>query len=79
MQPWHEAAGKHRPAGEHLRKGRSSLNTSLIAVTLLLTIASAMGLGIALGYWLITAILHLMGHQPEAKPAPAEQPLAVGN
>jgi len=67
-------------AGEHLRKGRSGLNTFLIAVTLLLTIVSALALGIALGYWLITAILHVMGHhRPEVKPAPAEQPLAISN
>jgi hypothetical protein len=55
------------------------LNAFFIAVTLLLTIVSALGLGIALGYWLVTAILHLMGHRPEVKPAPAEQQLAISN
>jgi hypothetical protein len=35
----------------------------------LLTIAGAMGLGIVLGYSTITAILQIMGHRPEVKPA----------
>jgi len=75
-----EGAGNIQPpGGEHLRKGRSGLNAFFIAVTLLLTIVSALGLGIALGYWLVTAILHLMGHRPEVKPAPAEQQLAISN
>lgn len=47
------------------------MNSLIIAVTLLLTIATAMGLGIVLGYGAITAILQIMGHRPEVKPAAA--------
>jgi hypothetical protein len=43
----------------------------MIAITLLLTIAGALGLGIVLGYGLITGILQIMGHRPEVKPAVA--------
>ncbi len=47
------------------------MNSLVIAITLMLTIAGALGLGIVLGYWAITGILQLMGHRPEPKPAAA--------
>ncbi len=47
------------------------MNTLLAALMLVLTIAAALGLGIILGYVLITAILHAMRPRTEApKPAP---------
>jgi hypothetical protein len=36
---------------------------------LLLTIVGALAAGVALGYYILTAILHLMGHRPQPSPA----------
>ena len=44
------------------------MNALLLGLTLLLTVVVALAVGIGLGYWLITAILHLMGNRPEPLP-----------
>ena len=47
------------------------LNALLLGLTLLLTIAVALAMGIYLGYELITAILHLLGNRSEPLPPAA--------
>ena len=44
------------------------MNALFLGLTLLLTVLVALALGIYLGYWLITGILHVMGNQPEPLP-----------
>jgi hypothetical protein len=40
----------------------------MIAFTLLVTIAAALGLGVMLGYVMISSILHAMGRRPQPVP-----------
>jgi hypothetical protein len=42
-----------------------------MALTLLLTVAVALAVGIYLGYGLISGILHLMGNRPDQLPQTA--------
>ena len=57
--------------GLHHKKGRPVLTTLFIALTLLSTIAAALGLGVVLGYFIISAILHTMARRPRTVPEPA--------
>jgi len=50
---------------EHTR-GLRNVNPLFAGMILLLTIASAMALGVALGYGLFISILHLLGNQRQA-------------
>ncbi|MGI9103416.1 MAG: hypothetical protein ACR2IF_13340 [Terriglobales bacterium] len=43
----------------------------LTALILLITIFAALGLGVGLGYVLITSFLRAIGRRPEAPPTPA--------
>ena len=44
------------------------MNALIMGLTLLLTVAVALAMGIYLGYGLITGILHLMGNRRESLP-----------
>jgi hypothetical protein len=50
------------------------MTTLMIAFTLLLTIAAALGLGVILGYTMISTILHAMRRHPQPV---AEHVLAI--
>ena len=56
--------------GLHHKKGRPVLTTLFIALTLLGTIAAALGLGIMLGYLIVRGILHAMARRPHSAPEP---------
>ncbi len=47
------------------------MTTSLIALILLLTITAAVGLGVLLGYYAVSAILHAMGRHSRPVHEPA--------
>lgn len=47
------------------------MTTLFIALTLLGTIAAALGLGIMLGYFIVSGILHAMVRCPRSVPEPA--------
>lgn len=48
------------------------MNTLIVGLILILTIITALGLGVMLGYYLLSFTLHLMGHRQET-PQPAPQ------
>jgi hypothetical protein len=62
------AAAHPELSAAHPRKGRPVVTTLMIAITLLLTIAAALGLGVIFGYAMISAILHAMGRRPQPVP-----------
>lgn len=47
------------------------MNALIMGLTLLLTVAVALAMGIYLGYGLITGILHLMGNRTDSMPQTA--------
>ncbi len=49
----------------HHTKGRPSLNPLIIALTLIVTVTAALGLGVFLGYAAIAAILQAMRREPQ--------------
>lgn len=64
----------------HLRKARPTMTTLFTVLILLLTILAALGLGIMLGYYAVTAILHAMARHshPVHEPALAASHTSAG-
>ncbi len=46
------------------------MSTLIVGLILILTILTALAVGIAIGYYVLCAVLQLMGHRPQQEQSP---------